>query len=304
VKRGVRRGGDFLPLALLTASAHPDEATRGRVAELVDAFLLRRRPLQAEGEVRGFLAARAGRDLDPAYREPPLLDLAVRVVRLVFARGTPEHWKCTLHLGRCSDDGDAPDLVLGPQLAPVSPDNFPRRLVVTVGGDVLVPWLRSVQVPEGVVEVRCSVSEGVVFRVRGTLPWPAYAADVRVALAHPAGLHSLPGVRVERRGRGLRLAAVIPEDVIRLSAALARGGRLVLRSERYPHRGRVVVGLRPLEGEWGELPAAVACPLPAAWLGNHACLRVKLTTTPLPELAACLPPAEGWPTYDLPENLT
>jgi hypothetical protein len=110
-------------------------------------------------------------------------------------------------------------------------------------------------------------------------------------------------VRVERRGHGLRLHAATPEDVIRLSAALARGGRLVLRSDRHPHRGRVVVGLRPLPDEWGELPAAVHCPLPAGWLGNHACLRVKLNTPPLPDLAACLPPAEGWTISEVPEKL-
>jgi len=79
---------DDRPLALLAAASHPRPEVRRRVARWLDDWIEVQRPLHPELKVRGLVARLLGDPKGPHSPGVPAHEVAVRVLRLVFHRGT------------------------------------------------------------------------------------------------------------------------------------------------------------------------------------------------------------------------
>src|SRR5262245_43696899 len=96
-----RLDADVLPLVLLSALAHPDADIRHGLLARFDAAVDDRRPLHSERHIRAFLSWQHGTPLEPFVLEPLAREIAVRVLRLVFASRTPKVRRRWVHATSC-----------------------------------------------------------------------------------------------------------------------------------------------------------------------------------------------------------
>jgi hypothetical protein len=293
---------DALPLALLAAGAHPEQAVRARVGARLDAWLAARGPLHAERQVRRFVEGRACRALDLGDKRGLARGLASRVLRLVFARATSRNTLRRFVLfgagprgeeglrlnARLRSGGAARDLRQG---------KWTTRLDVTEAAD-RVAGLGSP--PE--VRAFCSLAGGAYLALEGELPW-RYGPPSELRLLRTGGRVELPGLMGERRDGRVVLRSDAPEAVLRLSALLVREERLVVTDTQRPPHGWVVVGLRDFDGLRADLPAVVCTAFRQEWVRNLPEAAFDLPARERREVSRWLFPRAGWLTDDDLERL-
>jgi hypothetical protein len=304
---------DEVPLVLLSATAHPDVAFRAHLARRLDDALEARRPLQHEHKVRAFLARQHGTPLEPFALDPLTFEMAVRLLRLVFANSTPKVGRRRLRIVSCEVFDDNGGLIVSPQLKSQYLERFAlgqgRGRVMRWAAHFVAGWAlgRLVQFsqPGRTVRAVCRAQDGYRVIVRGELPWkgvPVYLAGASTLgkrrLSEGSGLEI-----VGAPDGGTMVRTTTPESVIRFSAALARGEQLTLRPNLHPCPGRVVIGLRDFECDEAELPVVVSYADSEPWLRGAPALPLGLDLDERVAIARWLYPVEPWVTDDFLERL-
>jgi hypothetical protein len=234
-----------LPLVLLAAVGHPDRGVRGRVADRLDAAIVAAGPLHAEEKVRRFLARQAGTDRSPVYLNSAALEVAVRLVRLFFARLTRKPQKKRVRIVGWEGPGDEVGLIIDHRLRAGAPDAQPVgrrrparaadcRLVVGVVASLLEQLGRR----EPHVRATCSAGRGFRLCVEGVLPWSAGPIDLGALPAGSPEDLKEQGFRVEFKPGVVRFVPETPEAIIRFSGMLCRGEGIVFRCTREAAPGR------------------------------------------------------------------
>src|SRR5205823_1078960 len=100
---------DAVPLVLLAALAYPDRDLRCSLLGRLDALIESRRPLHSPARARMALSCLPARNRAAFRLDPLCLELAVRVLRLVFARATPRRSRRWVHI----EDPDSDDTPSG-----------------------------------------------------------------------------------------------------------------------------------------------------------------------------------------------
>ncbi len=304
---------DELPLVLLAATAHPDGSFRAHLRRRLDDALEARRPLQPEHKVRAYLARQHGTPLEPFALDPLTFEIAVHLLRLVFANATPKVGRRRLRIVSCEVFDDDSGLIVSPQLTSQYLEREAlgqgrgralRRAAHFIAGWAAARLVRFSR-PGRTVRAVCRAQDGYRLIVRGELPWKG-------GTVYPAGASTL-GRRPLNDGSGLEIvgaadgATVVrtttPESVIRFSAALARGEQLTLRPNLHPCPGRVVVGLRDFEGDEIELPVVVSYGDAEPWLRGAPALPLELDLDERVAVARWLYPVESWVNDDFLERL-
>jgi hypothetical protein len=270
---------DALPLVLLAAVGHPDPAVRARVNTRLTTPLPGLEHWHTDEAVRDFLLRQHGTPLEPFVLDSLSLEIAVHLFRLVFIRKSPER---TLRISSCGTFDDSRGLVVNGRLRTLYLERFAygrRRLrrppschfVAGMVSERLARFGRR----EPLVRAKCQAGTGYRLRLEGELPWPDDAA-LQARLDGTLDDLGRQGFRLEMKKGVLHFRPESPEALIRFSALLARGERLVFRGTAPTASGRVVVPLRPFEADAAELPAVAGYGSAEGWLGGAA--------APLPEL--------------------
>jgi hypothetical protein len=296
---GSLRRNDALAVVLLAMVGHPDRDFRRRLTRWLDAVIAERGPFHTEQQVRSFLRRPLPTSVGPLVLDPPAREIAVRLLRLVFAVHTSRVACRWLRLVRTALRDDAGGVMISRHLQTMRTEDFLRcerhkvlRATCSLAAGMIVPRLRQFQEPDTSVQVTCRVGPGFNLSLTGKLPWKyASAICARSTLGPGKRLDHL-GVGCVEEGAALRLQATTPEATIAFSAALLRGDRLVLRG---PGLGeKVIVTLRDFEGEETELPAEVHRAGPETWLARAPGVTERLDEEDAVEVARWLYPPESW----------
>jgi hypothetical protein len=299
---------DALPLVLLAAVTHPDVATRKRLADRLDTAIEQRRPLYTTERLRRFLRAQHGTRQEPFRLDRLAQKIAVRLLRIVFARGTPRFVKHWVRISSPDSVDDDSGLVVNHDLKSLYFERRPRgpRLKPFVGchllSGMIAPHLRLRQ--RALVRAICRATDcGFSLRVFDDLSWSPSAPVGGSLLGSGRPLASL-GLTLEPMEDGLLVRTITPEGIIQFSACLARGVWLVLSGEPLgsrspPIRERVLVGLRDFEGDEAEMPVLVICSDSEPWLRGAPKLPLELPLEDREAIARWLYPPESWLTADL-----
>jgi hypothetical protein len=296
---GSLRKNDALALVLLAAVGHPERAFRRRLTRWLDAAITEDRPYHTEQQIRSFLRRPLATSLGPLVLEPPAREIAVRLLRLVFARDNPRFASRWLRLVRTGLRDDAGGVMISRHLQTMQMESFLRcerrkdlRGTCSFAAGMIGPRLRQLQEPDTSVRATCRAVPGFSLRLTGRLPWKhTVALCARSTLGPDKRLDHL-GVRCETGGDGVSLRAATPEATIAFSAALLRGDRLLLRGPGLVEK--VVVTLRDFEGGEAELPATVHRAGPETWLARVPGLFGRLDEQDAVEVARWLYPPESW----------
>jgi hypothetical protein len=263
---------------LLASVGHPDPAVRGRVTACLNAPLPDLDPWHPDAVVRDFLLRQTGTPLEPFVLDHLALEVAVRVFQLVYRRKARDR---TLRIAGCGTFDATGGLLVTGRLRAVCLERFaygrrrPRRVATGfVAAGMVAERLARFGRGEPPVRARCRADKGYQLRVEGELPW---ADNARLQAGVDGTLDDLgrQGFKAETKKGVLHFRPESPEAVIRFSALLARGDRLVFRGESPAGSGRVVVPLRPFDEDAADLPAVAGYGNAEPWLGG--------VTAPLPE---------------------
>jgi hypothetical protein len=169
------------------------------------------------------------------------------------------------------------------------------------------------------IDAECRAEDGFCLTLRGDLPWAAadllteaglnprsLGPKVRLADGSTLGAHrglAALGLALEAQPGELRLRTTIPESVLRFSACLARGERLVLRDAIGRAPGRVVVLLRDFDGASARLPAAVSYAGAETWLRGLPPFSLPVDDDERLAIARWAYPPEVWLTNETLEKL-
>lgn len=192
-----------------------------------------------------------------------------------------------------------------------------RSSVFVAGG--VTSRLRQFDTSDQLLQAKCRVEDGFHLTLTGDLPWPAsdlidntdalgsrrFGPTVRLADGSTLGKHrgfASLGLAVEFRLGELHLRTTTPEAVLRFSACLTRGERLVLQ-DAGPSPGRVVVLLRDFEGDSARLPAVVTYAGAETWLRGLPGIPLPLNEEERLLIAGWAYPPLPWLTNDLLETV-
>ncbi len=255
---------DGLPLLLLAAVHHPQAEVRTRLLLRIDALIAARHPVVSDGEIRHLLGQYDQLDLDPAS-----LDLAVRVVRLAFARTTVRHEKQrVLLVGPDDPDGHRPVTLACSPLRFVAKG---RRPEVRLAFGEALAQVAGFHFRPSPMRVICHVSAGFALEISGTNGWSYRRCAARLltdaTLASGSTLHDL-GLAVQDVPGGLRITTPTPEAILRFSACLAREEVIRLRFRpRTRTETTLFIRTHDFDGTEAEFPTVVFPPnLTESWL--------------------------------------
>jgi hypothetical protein len=333
---------DTLPLVLLAALGHPDSALRNRLLQRLDLAIEARQPLHSEQRARIFLTSQPGSDFEPFYLDRMALEAGVRVIRLLFTRKTRRVSKRMLRIVSCAALDERGGLVVNQDLKSLylehslpRPKNCEsqrrqRRMEQPEYHGCLVHKARrrfqkglhhsAVLVSGGIsqrlgqlwmgrraIQAECQVEGGFRLQLRGDLPWPleprtCQRLDAGSTLGTHQGLTAL-GLAAKTEPEELSLHTTSPEAVIRFSACLARGERLVLRDSRDGSAGRIVILLHDFDGERTRFPAVVGYSGAETWLRSLPEIALPVTDDERLAIARWAYPPDVWLTNELLEKL-
>jgi hypothetical protein len=262
---------DILPLALLASAAHPDPVWRQRLALHLDNFIASRRPIHSAGLVRDVLARHLDEKGRPSGQEPPALELAVRLVRLVFCRQTPRYTirrvrivrplRCGFGRGLLVQVSRTRDLECSAYGPPFSPP--PSEYHLFMGA--IAPRVRALQEAAARLCARCIAEDGFRLEMTGNLPCQTQLVWLpRYSLLGDRPLDTTD-LQVTSRDDKLEVRTTTPESIIRFSACLAQNQWLTLRTGQ-PYDHSVIVALSEFEGSSGTLPALALVRDGEGWL--------------------------------------
>lgn len=271
---------------LLASVAHPSLRTRERLAWRLDDLIAARRPFCSTTQAHDLLVSRSR---GSAYLDPVTLDLASRLVPLLFARKTHRHHKRWL------------------SIRATSPEDAEKGQTLVIRHPPLLA--RSTEAPEDghpqrarngcILHVSRLLARLGQFRLGGTRPRAVcraegggFVVEVRTDGAHwsnPAlvlnsgtvagvSLASL-GWTCEATPTSLRLRAATPEAIIHFSACLLRGEAMDLPAGYYASHGRVQVLLRDFDGDQAELRARLNGVGNEDWVDRLPPLSLDVTLT-------------------------
>jgi hypothetical protein len=267
---GPTLGADAVPLVLLAALAHRDPCVRLRLAARLDALIEQRGPIDHEHKVRTFLARQRGSPTEPFFLDGLPLELAIRVVRLIYADATRKHQKRWLRIVSPEGFEEAggllvryPPLRCHPAAQPPAGERWRKaRMGTHLLTGVALARLDAFTRRRPFVRAMCRLGSSVQLWLSGDLSWGethAILSGARLSTGRP--LESL-GMTCARTGDGVHFEGNSPEAMIQFSACLARGERLVLtaRPGKSPHDlTQVYVALDDFDGGEAEL-GCLACP--------------------------------------------
>jgi hypothetical protein len=193
-----------------------------------------------------------------------------------------------------------------------------RSSVFVAGG--VRPRLAEFDTGPRLVQAECRTEGGFCLTVCGDLPWPrcdlAGDRDPQLtprgrravhltdgsSLGGHHGFRSL-GLAVEPGPGEVCLRTTTPESVLRFSACLSRGDRLVLQDAGVAP-GRVVVLLRDFDGDAARFPVAVSYAGAETWLRGLPALPLSLDDDERLAIARWAYPPEAWLTNEFLEQLS
>jgi hypothetical protein len=312
-----------LPLLFLAAVAHPDEHWRTQVAHRLDDYIAAGEPLHSTEQVREILLRHATTVALP----PAELELAVRLVRLAFARRTKAYAyradQPTIQWVRITapPPNARAELTLTSDLEGLLLARFALRDRGNSSGTcsllagAVASHLNEVRNPSPRVWTTCcgpsNAQGGFRLLIEGELPWKP-TQDVEL-LARALEASSRLGDEKTLGGMGLALRCLsdhvlieagTPEAILQFSACLARGETLTL--QRFPYRGpegRVVVLLRDFDGDRAELPCLASYGQRETWLQPPALPPLDLSREEKTAIARWLYPPDCWLDGELVEDL-
>jgi hypothetical protein len=286
------------PEILLAAFAHPDRSFRDSLLARIDAWIAARQPFHTNKEVRGFLAGLVGTPQAPFSLDGIALEVATRVVRILFARCTRWHYKYGLRLiSADAFDGGAgfvirhsPLRAVGGAISCDGSSHFRRRGCQLFAGPLMVEASGLLHRP---VQAVCRARDGFVLEVTGDVRWDlmsSYWQPGRAPQPSPLARFGLVG---ELTDTGIRLRTPSPEGIIQLSALLVRQELLVLPVGA---DSRVVVGLRDFDGPSTLLPAFCLRVAERTWLQGLPPMALDLTEADAAAMARWGAVPESWLT--------
>jgi hypothetical protein len=280
-----RLGADTLPLVLLAALTHPERALRLRLLARLDNAIEERRPLHSESVVRAFLAHCT--ELPPLARE-----VAVRVVRLTFARRTHGAARRWVFLGTGSRHGHG-GLAVTNRLEVLRLRRFVQNSGPTYRrGDPrlllgrLEARLRGLSPAGAVARATCRAEDGFCLSLSSDLPWSRNLTRISPEGWLAGTALAALGLTAQRDGDLVRIRTTTPESIIRFSAALARG--------EYLEVCRHFVALHDFDGDEAELPVLTCWAHGERWLQGLPALTVELGAEDVIALAAWAYLPEDW----------
>jgi hypothetical protein len=290
---------DVLPLVLLASVSHPDTAFRERLTTRLDAAIEERRPLHTAEEVRQFLLRQPGTPLEPFYLDPAALEIAVQIIRLVFTRQTPKVTKKRVRIVSCEVFDDEGGLVVNHHLKPLYMERlaYARRLMRKAKTEFVAGMVmqRMEQFGKGESPVRtmCHLDD-VCLRLTGEFPWdPTTSRTHMEVTALSTGQRLDPNAfQLERKGNRWVFRPVTPEAMIRFSAFLPRGERLVFRAGRAA--GRVIVTMREFEDEAASMATMVSYGNVESWLRGVPAPALALEDEDRYAIAQWAYPPDSW----------
>jgi hypothetical protein len=305
---------DAVPLVLLATLAHPDAGVRLRLLTRLDVLIEKRLPHYPRANVRAFLARQRGSSREPFYLDDLPLELATRIVRIIYATQTPKHHKRWIRIVSPEGFEDKGGMLLRhPPLhchsASVPPAGY-RGGKARMGTHLLTgnALERIARFNDHKQKARafCSIGAHLTLHVQGDLPWHDPALILaRATLSGGRPFASL-GFVGERSEGGVRFTASTAEAIIQFTACLARGERLVMpvwQGNRFNERTRIFVALRDFDGESAELPALVSHSAAESWLTWLPPLELEVPLEERLAIARWAYPPESWLTPELLEKL-
>jgi hypothetical protein len=286
-------------VTLLAAVGHPDREYRRQLARWLDAVIAERGPCHHEHQVRSFLRQPLATSLGPLVLEPSAREIAVRLIRLVFSRDTPDFARYWLRLVRTDLRDDTGGVMITRRLQTMQMESFLRcerrkslRTTCSFAVDRIGPRLRQLQEPDKSVRVTCRAGNGFSLLLSGKFPWDNEDDLCAHSILGAGQRLDHLGFQGEGQGNVYHLRTTTPEAVIAFSAALLRGDQLLLRGPNLA--GRVTVTLHDFEGEETELPAVVRHAGPETWLARAPSVSEYLGEEDAAEIGRWLSPPESW----------
>jgi hypothetical protein len=280
---------------------------RERLARRLDDFIASRRPFCSVHQARDLLLGRSRYSRDATYLDPISLDLASRLIPLLFARRTRRHYKRWLSIRATpANDKAAPEAIVvrHPPLTARSTaapeDDHPRRArngcVLAVGA--MHQRLAQIHPIEARPHAVCRLTGGgmVVEVTARMVSWGSPGAILTTGTLAGRSLLAM-GLTCDYEIPALRLTASMPEAIIQLSACLSRGEVMDLPAGGPLHaQKRVLVGLRDFDGDEGVLPARLNHAGSEGWLDRLPPMSLDVSLSEAAAIASWAYVPAAWAT--------
>jgi hypothetical protein len=290
---------------LLAALAHPDHDLRNSLLRRLDALIESRRPLHSRARALLALSCLPARNRVALRLDPLCVELALRVLRLVFAKATPRRSRRWLHI-EDPDSEDAPSGVyLNAALDALEVTPGPRRrhrkgwLGCRLDPASALAQCSRFGSPPAFARAVCRARDGFSLAVQSGVSWADGPSVLRQSrLVGGKGLEVL-GLTAETVLSGLVLSTTTPESIIQFSACLARETVLCLSSGQTGPCAVVFVALRDFDGDEGEMPAVVGYRGIEGWVAGLPALPLELSVAERVALARWGYAPESWLTAEV-----
>ena len=303
-----------LPLVLLAAVAHPDEDYRHDLGARLGPAIEEGCPRYTGRTLRSFFRRHDRRIRSGLRLCPVLRELTVLAARIAFS-GLPGEEASALLV--CPGDGslEAGHLVkrnlevVSLARCALTRHRLQRGKAEGASLAHLLPELartRAARFGRGEASVRavCRLAGRFELELTDENAWASGVELMKTSGRVPPARPELLGFCQRWQGKTLLLWAETPEAVLRFSAWLAEGRRLVLEyATKHRDRRHLVVRLSDFDGDRAEFPVVASTSHAEPWLVRFPRLGMRLGPTDHLAIARWAHPLDIWMTDELVEKL-